>query len=168
MVAPAVRREAPGMISTNNRQPILSSRASAPFTELLGGAIGVRIRGEDTGGELALVEQVVPAGYPGPPLHLHPDFDEHFYVIDGALAFRMGDEAFDGGPGAVVSIPRGTPHTFANRSSAPARALVIVTPAGHERFFTALAEAVRRAGGLPSPEEYGRLNAEHGVVVVAG
>ena len=156
------------MFSTSSRQPVLSTRESAPFTELLGGAIGVRIRGEDTGGDLALVEQVVPAGYPGPPLHVHPDFDEHFYVIDGALAFRLGDEAFDAGPGAVVSVPRGTPHTFANRSPAAARTLVVVTPAGHERFFTALADAVARAGGLPSPEEYRRLNEEHGVVVLGG
>lgn len=156
------------MISTSSRQPVLTHRESAPFTEVLGGAIGVRIRGEDTSGDLALVEQVVPAGYPGPPLHVHPDFDEHFYVIDGALAFRLGDEAFDGGAGAVVSVPRGTPHTFANRSAAPARALVIVTPAGHERFFTALAEVVRRAGGLPSLEDYQRLNEAHGTVVLAG
>jgi quercetin dioxygenase-like cupin family protein len=156
------------MIDTSDRQAVLSTRESAPFTELLGGAIGVRIRGEDTGGELALVEQVVPAGYPGPPMHVHPGFDEHFYVIEGALAFRLGEAAFDGGPGAVVSIPRGTPHTFANRSSAPARALVIVTPAGHERFFTALAEVVRRAGGLPSPEDYQRLNAAHGTVTLPG
>jgi mannose-6-phosphate isomerase-like protein (cupin superfamily) len=156
------------MLPTSSKQPVLSSRESAPFIELLGGAIGVRIRGEDTAGELALVEQVVPAGYPGPPLHLHPDFDEHFYVIDGSLAFRLGDDPFDAGPGAVVSVPRGTPHTFANRSTAPARALVILTPAGHERFFAALAELVQRAGGLPSPEEHRRINEEHGTVVLSG
>ena len=54
--------------------------------------------GEDTGGCLGLVRDVVPAGHRGPRLHLHPRFDEGFYVLDGELVFRLGD--------AVITVCR--------------------------------------------------------------
>ena len=51
----------------------------------------VLLRSEDTGGEVAIVEVLVPPRWSGPPLHRH-DFDEAFYVLDGELTFQLGDE----------------------------------------------------------------------------
>jgi uncharacterized RmlC-like cupin family protein len=45
------------------------------------------------------------------------------------------------GPGEVAFAPRGVPHTLANLSSAPARFLIICTPAGFEREFARRAAA---------------------------
>ena len=50
----------------------------------------VLVRGEETGGHVAFVENTVPAGWEGPPLH-HHDFDEAFYVLEGELTFQVGD-----------------------------------------------------------------------------
>jgi quercetin dioxygenase-like cupin family protein len=54
--------------------------------------INVRLRGDQTKGRLAVMENRVAAGFAGPPLHVHPDFDETFYVLEGELTFQVGDE----------------------------------------------------------------------------
>jgi mannose-6-phosphate isomerase-like protein (cupin superfamily) len=131
---------------------------------VLGGSIAVRLRREQTDGRLGLIEQVIPGGYPGPALHVHPDFDETFYVIDGTLALRLGDEARDAGPGTVVFVPRGTPHTFANTAPEPARTLVLVTPGGFEEYFEELIGLIARTGGLPPEEDLRDLGKAHGSV----
>jgi mannose-6-phosphate isomerase-like protein (cupin superfamily) len=156
-----------GMTTDSSTQSaILQSRADAAVAELLGGSISVRVRGDDSAGAIALVEQRVPAGYPGPPLHVHPDFDELFYVLGGELSIRLGDDARDVGAGGLAFVPRGVPHTFANRSDRAAHSLVIVTPAGHERYFDALVERVRGSDGMPRPETLRALNEAHGTIIV--
>jgi quercetin dioxygenase-like cupin family protein len=92
----------------------------------------VLLRSEQSNGEVAIVESVMPAGSPGPPLH-HHDFDEAFYVLDGELTFQLGEELSTAGPGTLTFAPRGTHHTLANLSSAEARYLLVCTPAGFER-----------------------------------
>jgi quercetin dioxygenase-like cupin family protein len=95
-------------------------------------------------------------------MHVHPDFDETFYVVEGRLGFRIGDRAYEGGPGTVTFVPRGTPHTFANPGREPARSLVLATPGGFEAYFEALIELVRRTGGLPPEDELRELGIAHG------
>ena len=148
-------------------RPVVQTLGAAPGDSLLGGSIRIRLRSEDTDGRFGLIEQVVPAGFPGPALHVHPEFEETFYVLGGRIAMRLGDEAHDAGPGTVVMVPRGTPHTFANPGSEPARMLVLVTPGGFERYFDALIPAVRTAGAVPPPEELAALGAAYGSVPVA-
>jgi quercetin dioxygenase-like cupin family protein len=59
---------------------------------------------------------------------MHPTLDASFHVLEGKLAFRLGDTLFAALPGASVSAPSGTPHTYANQSGEPARVLVVCTP----------------------------------------
>ena len=109
--------------------------------------IEVLLSGETSAGELAVIDEVIESDFDGPPLHLHPSFDEGFYVLEGELTFRVADEILTGGPGTFAFAQRGTPHTFANLSGERARVLVICTPAGFERYFERL--AARRAGVDP-------------------
>jgi quercetin dioxygenase-like cupin family protein len=146
--------------------PIVQPLAAATRYDVLGGSIIIHLRAEQTGGRLGLVEQVIPAGYPGPALHVHPDFDETFILLEGTLAFCAGGEAYDADAGSAVFVPRGTPHTFANRSSGAARCLVVVTPGGFEHYFEELALAFMRAGGLPDPDEITALGIAHGSLPV--
>jgi mannose-6-phosphate isomerase-like protein (cupin superfamily) len=106
----------------------------------------VLLRGEHSGGEISLIESQVSAEFAGPPLHRH-DFDEMFYVLEGELTFQLRDELLTAGPGEVAFAPRGVPHTFANLSGAPARHLLVCTPAGFERYFARI--AAERAGVEP-------------------
>jgi quercetin dioxygenase-like cupin family protein len=107
------------------------------------------LRGERSGGQIAIMDNVVGAGFPGAPLH-HHDFDETFYVLEGELTFRLEDEIFTRKGGELAFAPRNIPHTFANLSGADARTLIVCPPAGFERYFDAM--AARAAGVEPTAE----------------
>jgi quercetin dioxygenase-like cupin family protein len=106
----------------------------------------VLLRSEQSGGAVAVVVNAVPAEFDGPPLHSH-EFDETFYVLDGTLTFQLNEELTTATRGELVFAPRGTAHTFANLSGAPARFLLVCTPAGFERYFARL--AAKRDGVEP-------------------
>lgn len=152
--------------ATIHTRPVIQPVDEATKRAVLGGSITVRLRREDTGGQLGLIEQVVPGGYPGPALHVHPEFDETFYVVDGTLAFRVGDHAYEAGPGTVAFVPRGTPHTFANAGEEPARSFVLVTPGGFERYFEALIDLISATGGTPPEQDLRDLGIAHGSIPV--
>src|ERR1700686_4940116 len=68
---------------------------------------------------------------PGPPrfiapLHLHRNDDEAWYVLEGTLVVRVGDEDIEVRAGSSVLVPRGTPHTYWNPTSDKTRYLLIM------------------------------------------
>jgi quercetin dioxygenase-like cupin family protein len=94
----------------------------------------VLLRSEESDGVVAAIEVASPPGFKGPPLHRHA-FDEAFYVLEGELTFQLRDEVFTRRSGELAFAPRDVPHTYANHSDAPARAIIVCTPAGFERYF---------------------------------
>ena len=63
------------------------------------------------------------------PLHVHHADDEAWYVLEGALRFRIGAETCEAGPGGAIFAPKGTPHAYGNaRRGQPARYLLVMTP----------------------------------------
>src|ERR1700694_2821650 len=62
------------------------------------------------------------------PFHVHYADDEAWYVIEGTLAFRLGDQEVQAPAGTAVFAPRGVPHTYWNPYPTPARYLLIMTP----------------------------------------
>jgi quercetin dioxygenase-like cupin family protein len=146
------------------KHPVLETREQATRFERDGGSISVRLRSEQTDGELGAMEMVLPAGFGGLPLHVHPAFDELFFVLEGEITFRVGDVVRAAPAGSVVYAPGAVPHTFAELNRAPARFLLVFNPAGHERYFEQMAAALESsANGIPSPELYQQLMAEHGI-----
>ena len=63
-----------------------------------------------------------------PPDHTHPTEDEVFYVLEGELTFRCGDEFFDVGTGGCVYLPQGIEHGYTIRSTGPVRLLIVTFP----------------------------------------
>ena len=104
-----------------------------------GGPLTFKVRGEQSGGALTAFENTVAPG-DGPPLHVHAAEDEAWYVLEGDLRFRLGDELRAAPEGSFVFVPRGVAHCFQNIGDAPARVLVLFTPSGMERFFERFAE----------------------------
>ncbi len=127
-----------------------------------GGPLTFKVRGEQTGGRLTAIENVVAPG-DGPPLHVHAGEDEAWYVIEGRLRFRLGDDLASAPAGSFVFVPRGTPHCFHNDADEPARILVLFTPAGMERFFDRFAAL---PAGPPDPGAFRALGGEVGMEVV--
>src|SRR5688500_18117751 len=102
----------------------------------------VLLRSEDTGVHVSVTEIVVPPHSAGPPLHTH-DFDEALYLLEGELIFQVEEALATKATGELSFVPRNVTHALANHSDAPARYLLICTPAGFERHWARVAaEAV--------------------------
>jgi quercetin dioxygenase-like cupin family protein len=99
-----------------------------------GGPLTFKVRGEQTNGALTAFENVIAPG-DGPPLHVHAHEHEAWYVLEGELRFRLDAEIQSATAGSFVFVPRGTAHCSQNTGAQPARILVLLTPAGMERFF---------------------------------
>jgi mannose-6-phosphate isomerase-like protein (cupin superfamily) len=65
------------------------------------------------------------------PTHVHHNDDEAWYVLEGTLVFRVGEELVEAPAGSAVVVPRGKAHTFWNPSADPARYLIVMTPRIH-------------------------------------
>jgi mannose-6-phosphate isomerase-like protein (cupin superfamily) len=84
------------------------------------------------GAELVLVEWVDPGGNPDEPmplapLHVHHHDDEAWYVVAGALGFRVGEDVVTAKTGDAVIVPHGVAHTFWNATADPCRYLIAMT-----------------------------------------
>ncbi len=108
----------------------------------------VLLRSEETGGHVSVTEIVVPPRSSGPPLHTH-DFDEAFYMLEGELIFQVEDALVTRGAGEVSFAARNVAHTLANHSDAPARYVLVCTPAGFERHWARIAA---EAAGVEPPQ----------------
>jgi mannose-6-phosphate isomerase-like protein (cupin superfamily) len=107
----------------------------------------IKASASTTNGRIGLVEAVVPPGH-SPPLHIHHADDEIFWIIEGHLTYRCGDETFPAAPGSYVRIPRGVPHTFVIEGDSNARYLILYAPGGAEQFFVELGRPAE-GDGLP-------------------
>ena len=60
------------------------------------------------------------------PLHVHHNDDEAWYVIEGALRFRLADRELIATAGSTVLVPAGVPHTVGNAGPDPSRYLIVM------------------------------------------
>lgn len=115
----------------------------------------IKATGDDTAGSFFLSETTIEPGFPGPPPHRHEQLHDMFYVLDGTLTVRLGEETHQIGPGTFVCVPPGVTHTFSNRSDSAVRFLNFNTPAGWENYMRDLGGAAK-AGPL-TPDVIGRI-----------
>lgn len=85
----------------------------------------------------------------GPPLHLHRDAAEAFYVLEGEYLMLIEEEQTHCPPGTFVYVPRATPHTFKVVSSGPAKKLNLFSPAAMTQFFEEFAGAEATGSATP-------------------
>jgi quercetin dioxygenase-like cupin family protein len=103
-----------------------------------GGLLTFKATGAHTAGALLLLEVLQPEGKT-PPLHVHPEADETFYVLEGELLVHVDGTEQSATKGGVLVVPRGTPHSFLITSQS-ARILLAFTPAS-----VVMEDFVRRA-----------------------
>jgi hypothetical protein len=94
---------------------------------------------EHTSAVLVLEATYAPGGSP-PPAHYHPEQDEHFEVVEGALRIEVAGVERDLRAGETLDIPRGTAHRMWNPGAERARSRWETRPAGRtDNWFAALA-----------------------------
>lgn len=128
-----------------------------------GGWLSFLAVGEQTGGAYALIETM---NHPstGVPLHIHERADETWFIFEGEYTFQVGDQTFLARPGDYVFGARNLAHSYANQTSALARSLIMLSPAGFEGFWRESA----RLRGEPSGAAHDALGKKYGVRFVAG
>lgn len=139
--------------------PVVLASPQGRTISVVGDVYRFLATGDDTNGRYAQFEATVPPGG-GPPPHVHSREDEGFFVLDGEITFRFGNERLVAGAGMFVNMPIGVPHSFKNESDAPARMLISIAPAGLEKMFFEVGVPLEEASTTalrPSHEEIERL-----------
>jgi mannose-6-phosphate isomerase-like protein (cupin superfamily) len=133
-----------------------------------GGPIRIRIieDGSHTQHRLALYEATVPPGPASPPQHIHHEHDEMFIVVEGTLRFTSGTDVVDAEAGSCVTVPPGTPHTFANPFDRPARFIGTLSPDRYVEYFRDLSRLPIDDHGLLSPAAIAQTMADYATEVV--
>jgi quercetin dioxygenase-like cupin family protein len=130
------------------RSPFAVNVGDASGYVSVGELITVLAGAEQTGGAFGLMESVFARGAEPPP-HVHHREDESFFVLEGDLTVRVGDDIFSAAPGSFVFCPRDVPHLLTLHSE-QVRALTLVTPGGLESFFVELGEPASGRRTLPA------------------
>ena len=115
-------------------QAVIKKRGEGRVVAVVGDVYRFLAMGDDTNGKYALWEALVPPGG-GPPPHVHSREEEGFYILEGEITFTIGGQRLVAGAGMFTNMPVGTPHSFKNESSKPAKMLISVAPAGLEKMF---------------------------------
>jgi mannose-6-phosphate isomerase-like protein (cupin superfamily) len=119
-----------------------------------------------TAGFFSLAEVTIQPGTSGPPLHSHRELLDSFYILEGTLTVRVGDDEVEAPPRTYACVPPGVVHTFANTSAGPVRFLNLNTPGGWEDYIRDLAAATP-ADGPPDPRLMGEILARHDLELLA-
>lgn len=101
--------------------------------------MSVKATGEQTNGAFSLLEADEPAGF-GPPLHVHRDAAEAFYVLDGEYVIFLDGREYVCPAGSFIYIPAGLAHGF-RVGGVASRKLNIYVPAAMVGYFDDLASA---------------------------
>jgi quercetin dioxygenase-like cupin family protein len=127
-------------------------------------SLGTRdiVRGERTGGAVAVSEHDLAPRELGAPTHTHEHEDEISYVTSGRLGVQIGDEVLIAEPGDTVFKPRGVPHAFWNAGDEPVRFLEIFTPSNFQDYFAEI-ETILNVEGEPDFEALGAVMARYGL-----
>jgi mannose-6-phosphate isomerase-like protein (cupin superfamily) len=117
---------------------------------VLRGPVQMRILedGSTTQHRLGLGEITIAPHTDGPPQHRHGQHDEGFYVVSGTARFTVGEKSHDAGPGTLVMVPPGAPHTFANRGEETVVLLNTFTPDLYVQYFRDLRDMVAAGQSL--------------------
>jgi mannose-6-phosphate isomerase-like protein (cupin superfamily) len=113
--------------------------------------------GAETNGAFALEELTAHMEF-APPPHIHRREDETYYILEGEFEFMEDDgSTFTAGPGSFVYLPKGRLHMHRNAGDTPARALVLVVPAGVDEFIEEAGEPATDPSSVPPPPEMPEL-----------
>ena len=120
--------------------------------------MSLKVSGDDTGNAFSLLEAAEPADF-GPPMHIHHDCGEGFFVLEGEYRIFVEADEFDCPAGSFIYIPSGLRHGF-RVGPLPSRKLNLYAPAAMVGYFDALSAAITSGDVDPARlDEIARANA---------
>ena len=130
------------------------------------GLARITLEGDATAGSLDIVEVEARAG-DMPPLHVHHEHDETFYVLEGEVSLHLPGRSITVRPGEAFFAPRGVPHVYRVESET-ARWMAFGTPAGFAEFVREVSDEPDRDGLPPlgrdhDPARLGGAAARQGI-----
>jgi hypothetical protein len=93
---------------------------------------------------------------------VHHREDEVFYVLEGEFSFNVSSRMIRAKVGQTLYGKRDVPHTFKNTGDKAGRMIVVVAPAGLEKFFAEIGTPLaspKAAPVEPTPADIQRLRA---------
>jgi mannose-6-phosphate isomerase-like protein (cupin superfamily) len=167
LLYPAIRQRSYGQKTTARKATMTQSNQATALrlrraseieatSDLAGRADRYLIESADSGGSVALLEQILPARALAAPVHRHSREDEYSVVLEGRLGVFQDDEEVFATPGDIVFKPRGHWHTFWNAGDGQLRILEVIAPGGIEELFR------RLAGGQYDPATLPAMAAQYG------
>jgi quercetin dioxygenase-like cupin family protein len=148
------------MTTLNTHAPLHRPADTGPMYWGPGDRYRFLVTGAESGGAYFAMEALVPPGG-GPPPHIHRKEDETFFVVEGEVSIRLGDDWITAGVGDFVNVPRGTVHCFKNESSATVRMILTFTPAGMEKFFEDTLERAANPNQPPPSDNHEAVAARY-------
>lgn len=121
----------------------------------------IKVSSKDTNGSLSIFEY---SGFEkgGPPLHIHPNQDEIFFIVQGEYIFKVGDDTYQLNAGDTIFLPRNIPHAFAQLTET-GKMFFLFQPSGKmDDFFRVLGSL----NSAPSPEQGAKIFSDHDMKIV--
>jgi quercetin dioxygenase-like cupin family protein len=116
-----------------------------------GGTFTWKVTGAESGAAFFMFEDQLEQGKVT-PLHLHPNADETFYLLEGEILLHIDGDEIALSAGGLAVFPRRVPHAFMV-TSPTARMLAFQNPAEGEAFYRHASE------DHPTPVDFERIRA---------
>jgi mannose-6-phosphate isomerase-like protein (cupin superfamily) len=145
-----------GAVTPREQGPPPSARIPVVGAELVNPVSGsrtvFRATAASTGGAYVEVEQTYRPRSPRPPLHLHPNQDEHFTVLRGRLRAVVDGVQSELHSGDELVVPRGVPHRMWADAEEPTVTLWRTSPALRtDQLYCDLWAAAEQVDFQPDP-----------------
>ena len=125
-------------------------------------AMTVKADERQTGRVVSVLEAEEPPGF-GPPIHVHHDCAEAFYVLEGEYIMYLEERELVCPAGSFIFIPQGARHGF-KVGEVPSRKLNFYFPASMIGYFDDLASALQRES--VSDQELADIAGAHAMEIV--
>ena len=116
-------------METTTTQPLHRKADEGDAVWAMGSLFEMKLRAAESGGELSIMLVTQPPGI-ATPLHRHHREAEAFFLLEGTMTYRAGDEIFHLAEGDFIWLPPMLPHAFRITGDRPVRFLGLADP-GH-------------------------------------
>jgi mannose-6-phosphate isomerase-like protein (cupin superfamily) len=148
----------------SNNSPFLVRRpGEGRFIDLGDFEMTIKADADETGGLVSVLEAGEREPGFGPPMHVHHDAAEAFYVLEGEYTMYIEDREFVCPAGSFIFIPLGVRHSF-RVGDMPSRKLNFYFPAAMVGYFDDLAAALHRDGA--DDHELAEIARRHSMEIV--